>query len=183
MQAVVSYYKIEPIELIPGLIGYKVIKEKEDNIDIKSEDEAEKISPQDSVYAIVVSSDRFKATNAPSAIRYTLPEPLKILRIGYPKDAQNPDAVSMEYITFFDKDYRLIGLDITEKFDKPFVILDFENGFTKVVSKGEINSKPKGTKEMPTTKKANKKVKSKKKKSGKRTGSRQKAKSKSTRKS
>lgn len=179
MQAVVSYYKLEPVELLPGLIGYKVAKEKEELVDVKDEEEAEKITSQDNSHVSIIIGNKFRVVNIPGLMRYTLPEPLKLLRVGYPKDLQNVESVGMEYITFFDKDYKLIGVDINENFDKPFVVLDFENGFSKIISKGEINSKPKGT----TAKKSKKKAKSKKKKSAKRTSSRQKAKSESARKS
>lgn len=182
MQAVVLYYKLEPVELLPGLIGYKVAKEKEELVNVKDEEEAEKTTSQDTSHMSLVIANKFRVVNTPGLMRYTLPEPLKLLRIGYPKDLQNVESVGMEYLTFFDKDYKLIGVDINENFDKPFVVLDFENGFTKIISKGEINSKPKGTKES-TAKKSKNKAKSKKKKSAKRAGSRQKAKSKSARKS
>jgi len=40
VQAVVLYYKLEPVELLPGLIGYKVAKEKEELVNVKDEEEA-----------------------------------------------------------------------------------------------------------------------------------------------
>ena len=179
MKVVVSHYKVEPVELIPGLIGYKVSKVSEESINVKDEAELENILPRNSSEALIISSDKLGAVNVSSSIRYTLPEPMKLLRLGYPKDMQNIETVSMEYLTFFDKDLRLIGLDITDNFDKPFVILEFEKGYIRIISKGEIESKPKESK----VKKAKKKSRSKRKKSAKRSSSRQKATSKSVRKS
>lgn len=172
LKAVVEYFASEEIKLYDGIIGIKVIKSGENQIEIKSEDEIENLSFNDGIIYVHNSAPLLlKGVN----VHYILPKPLKLLRLGIPKSLDNPEQVQIDWITFFDKDYVLVGFDIDNNFDKPFAILEFDEGYTKVILKDEFSTeKPKKEK----VKKAKRK-----KKSAKRSSKKQKAKSKSARKS
>jgi hypothetical protein len=172
LKALIDYFNVEKVELIKGVIGYKVNLVKEENRDINGE-EIENINSEGLVTLVRVNGS--EAINGVNAL-LVLPTPLKLLRVGIPKDLQNNENVQVEYLTFFDKDYRLVGVDVTSDFDKQFVILEFEGGYTRVISIGLINDKPK-------LQKARKKKSKKRKRSVKKSSGRQKVKSKSSGKS
>ena len=172
MKALIEYFNVERVELVKGIIGYKVSLVKEESRDINGED-IENINSEGLVTLVKVNGS--EAVNGVNAL-LVLPSPLKLLRVGIPKDLQNNESVQVEYLTFFDKDYRLIGVDVTSDFDKPFVILEFEGGYTRVISIGSINDKPK-------LQKAKKKSSKKRKRSVKKSSNKQKVKSKSSGKS
>lgn len=175
LKVIAEYFKAEEVQLYPGIIGIKVNKIGEEEIDLKTEDEIENLKLKEGIV--------FVHNSAPLLIqgvtaKYVLPKPLKLLRIGVPKSLDNPEQVSMDYITFSDKDYILIGVEVTDNFDKPFLVLDFDEGFTKVILKDEFDVKAKKISTKRKTKKSKRKKKSAKKSSRK-----QKTKSKSTGKS
>ncbi|BFH74276.1 hypothetical protein SJAV_22200 [Sulfurisphaera javensis] len=172
MKAIVEYFNGENVQLYPGIIGIKVKKSKEEQIEINSDEELDNISLKEGI-AYVHNSTPLLIKGVTS--QYILPKPLKLLRIGIPISLENAEQIQVNWLTFFDKDYILVGFDITDSFDKPFAILEFDEGFTKVVLKDEFSgSKPKKEK----VKKAKRK-----KKSAKRSSKKSKAKSKSARKS
>ena len=169
-----EYFKGEEVQLYPGIIGIRVNKTGEEEIDLNTEDGVENIKLKE---GIVYVHNLVPLLVQGVAARYVLPKPLKLLRIGVPKSVDNSDQVPMDYITFFDKDYILIGIEVTDNFDKPFLVLDFDEGFTKVILKDEFVTKAKKVSIREKIKKTKRK-----KKSAKRTSGKQKAKGKSTRK-
>jgi len=173
LKAIAEYFKGEEVQLYPGIIGIKVNKIGEEEIDLKTEEEIENLKFKEGIVYV--------HNSAPLLVQgvtaeYILPKPLKLLRIGIPKSLDNPEQVSMDYITFFDKDYILIGIDVTDNFDKPFLVLEFDEGFTKIILKDELNAKAKKAK----VKKEKTKRSKRKKKSAKRSSGKQKTKSKSS---
>jgi len=180
LKAIAEYFRGEEVQLYHGIIGIKVNKVGEEEIDLKTEDEIENIKLKEGIVYVHNSVPLLvQGVN----VKYVLPKPLKLLKIGVPKSVDNPDQVPMDYITFFDKDYILIGIDLTDNFDKPFVVLEFEEGFTKVILKDEFaRAVPVQVKSVKEKKGKTKKTK-RKKKSAKRSSGKQKAKGKSARKS
>lgn len=173
MKVTIEYFEGEEVQLYQGIIGVKVKKINEEIRDV-DENNIENLSLNGIAY--VHNSTPLLLTGVNT--QYVLPKPLKLLRIGIPSSLENPEQVKVDYITFYDKDYRLVGFDLTEQFDKPFAVLEFEEGYTKVVLKDEFtNAKGKIKKEKT------RKAKRKRKKSAKKASSRQKTKSKSVRKS
>ncbi|WP_230937950.1 hypothetical protein [Sulfolobus acidocaldarius] len=177
MKATVTYYKPEEIPIVPGLVGIKVIKVQEEQIEYRKEEELENIE-RENLIVYIVSNNGLRVVNGLKS-KYALPEPLKLLRIGVPKEV-NSENITFEYVTFFDKDYVLIGFYTTYEFDKPFVVLEFEKNQTKIISKSENDRA-----EVVTNQKVKKKTskKKKRKKSAKKSSSKRKIKGKSTRKS
>ncbi|BFI74202.1 MULTISPECIES: hypothetical protein [Sulfurisphaera] len=172
MKAIVEYFNGEEVQLYPGIIGIKVNKIGEDEIEINSEDEIENLSLKDGIAYVHNSAPLYlKGVNT----KYVLPKPLKLLRLGIPTSLENAEQVQVNYLTFFDKDYVLVGFNLTDDFKEPFAILEFDEGYTKVVLKDEFS-------EVKPKKEKIKKAK-RKKKGAKRASKKQKAKSKSARKS
>lgn len=181
MKVISEYFSSEEIQLYPGIIGVKVNKVKEEEIEVNSEEEIENIIFKEKDVTYVHNSAPILVNGVYT--KYVLPKPLKLFRLGVPKSLDNPDQIVMEYITFFDKDYVLIGIDVLDSYDKPFVVLEFDEGFSKVILKDEFAKSISVTAKIEKQKKKKKSKKAKRKKSAKRSGGKQKTKSKGTRKS
>ncbi|AEE94224.1 hypothetical protein [Acidianus hospitalis] len=171
MKATVEYYKPEIINANNfSLVSLK--KYKEEEVDYSENLESKTINGE----VIIVKYKEGEIINANVDCKYKFPFPVKIFRIGIPKEFNNEN-VKIDYINVAVDSF-IIGLNFDLK-DYPFIILDTSDG-TKIISSSDINEvKP----TIVKNKKKKKSKKAKKKKNAKKSSKKRKVKSKSARKS